>query len=217
MSDLGGTTKVVAGLRLTGSAVVGLLAAAATIAWSDSRYALGIGWSVACLTWLLWLWLPLRIMSPSQTRAHAVREDPTRGGTDVVIILAALASLGAVFYYLSQASKAKGADEVIVTVLGMLTIALSWFVIHSMYALRYARLYYGDEVKGIDFNSDEDPDYRDFAYFSFNLGMTYQVSDTNVTTKPIRRTVLRHCLLSFLFGVAIFGAAINIIAGLGGN
>ena len=57
----------------------------------------------------------------------------------------------------------------------------------------------------------------DFAYFSFNLGMTYQVSDTNVTTKPIRRTVLRHCLLSFLFGVAILGAAINIIAGLGGN
>jgi len=200
--------------RLAGSSLIGITAGVVIGILAQPRYSVGVGWCVGCLVWLLWLWLPLRRMDAADTRAHAVREDPTRGGADIVIILAALVSLGAVGYYLAKAAKASGTDGVFVTILGLGTVALSWGVIHSMYALRYAMLYYG-AGDGIDFNSREDPDYRDFAYFSFNLGMTYQVSDTDVTSKTIRRIVLQHCLVGFVFGVAILGAAINIIAGLG--
>lgn len=208
--------EVSAGVRLAASGLVGLVVAVAVWLLVDPRYAVGVGCSVACLFWLLWVWIPLRSMNPVQTREHAVREDSTRAGADLVILLAAVASLGAVGYYLEQAPKASGGDKLILPVLGISTIVLSWFVIHSTYSLRYARLYYGDPPGGIDWNSDEDPDYRDFAYFAFNLGMTYQVSDTSVQSKDIRRAALRHCLLAFLFGVVILGAAINIIASLGG-
>lgn len=203
-----------AGVRLGGSAVVGVLVATAVALLVEPRFATGAGWCVACATWLLWTWVPIRRMDPGETRGHAVREDNTRAAADLVILLAALISLGAVGYYLAQAASAEGRDTVVPTILGIATITLSWFVIHLTYSLRYARLYYADPEGGIDFNGDR-PDYRDFFYFSYNLGMTYQVSDTNVTTKEVRRTVLRHCLLGFLFGVVILGAAINIIAGLG--
>lgn len=201
--------------RFAAGALFGVLAAVATGLLTDPRYAVGVGWCSACVVWLLWIWLSLGPMTPGQTRAHAVREDSGRGTVDLLMVLAALFSLGAVGYYLSEAGKATGVDRVVVTVLGVGTIALSWLLIHSTFALRYARLYYSDGVRGIDFNSDDDPDYRDFAYFAFNLGMTYQVSDTSVHDKAIRRTVLRHCLLAFLFGVVILGSAVNIIAGLG--
>lgn len=207
---------VSAAVRVALSAAAGLLVGAAVWLLAEPRFAVGAGWVAACLIWLVWAWFTLRPMTPSETRAHAVREDPTRGTADVVLLLASLFSLGAVGYYLAEAANAVGAERWVLTGLGMATIAASWFVIHSTYALRYARLYYGDPEGGIDFNSDESPDYRDFLYFSFNLGMTYQVSDNNVENKEIRRTVLRHCLMAFLFGVVIVGAAINIIAGLGG-
>lgn len=83
-----------------------------------------------------------------------------------------------------------------------------------MYAARYAYLYYTDPVGGIDFNSEHLPEYRDFFYFSYNLGMTYQVSDTNVSSTRIRSLVLRHCLLSYLFGTLILASAINLVIGV---
>jgi uncharacterized membrane protein len=82
-----------------------------------------------------------------------------------------------------------------------------------VFVLRYADLYYNDGVGGVDFPGDEDPDYRDFAYLGFTVGMTYQVSDTNVTSRAIRRTIIRHALISFLFGTVIIGVTINVMAG----
>jgi uncharacterized membrane protein len=86
--------------------------------------------------------------------------------------------------------------------------------LHLMYTTRYAHHYYSEPVGGIDFNSDDPPSYRDFCYFSYNLGMTYQVSDTGVSSAAIRSVVLRHCLLSYLFGTVILAATINLVAGL---
>ena len=83
-----------------------------------------------------------------------------------------------------------------------------------MYAARYAYLYYTPSAGGIDFNSDDPPAFRDFFYFSYNLGMTYQVSDTNVSNPTIRAVALRHCLLSYVFGTVILATAINLVAGL---
>ena len=87
-------------------------------------------------------------------------------------------------------------------------------MLHLMYAVRYAHLYYGAPAGGIDFNSDEPPSYRDFFYFSYNLGMTYQVSDTDVSSSELRAVALRHCLLSYVFGTVILAATINLVAGI---
>ena len=92
--------------------------------------------------------------------------------------------------------------------------AAVWAGLHLTYATRYAHLYYGTPEGGIDFNSDDPPAYRDFFYFSYNLGMTYQVSDTGVSSATIRSVVLRHCLLSYVFGTVILATTINLVTGI---
>ena len=95
------------------------------------------------------------------------------------------------------------------------TVVLSWLAVQTVFTLRYAHLYYSEgEVGGIDFHDEEAPDYGDFAYLAFTVGMTYQVSDTNVGSKRIRTIVRRHALLSYMFGVAVIATTINVAAGL---
>jgi len=96
----------------------------------------------------------------------------------------------------------------------LLSIFVSWTLIHTVFTLKYARLYYSDEVGGIDFNESDAPEYSDFAYLSFTIGMTFQVSDTDIESKPIRRTALRHAWLSFPLGAVIIAASINLVSGL---
>ena len=98
----------------------------------------------------------------------------------------------------------------------MLTVALSWALVHTIFALRYARQYYSRSIKGgIDFKSgDYEPDYIDFAYVAFTIGMTFQVSDTDIGARIIRRTILRHALISYLFGAIIVAMMVNVIASL---
>ncbi|MFD6366892.1 DUF1345 domain-containing protein, partial [Streptomyces roseolus] len=93
-------------------------------------------------------------------------------------------------------------------------VSMAWAALHLMYATRYAYLYYRPPEGGIDFNSDDRPRYTDFLYFSYNLGMTYQVSDTDVSDSGIRAIVLRHCLLSYVFGAGILATAVNLVTGI---
>jgi uncharacterized membrane protein len=86
--------------------------------------------------------------------------------------------------------------------------------VHTVFTLRYARLYYLDEDGGIDFNEADPPRYSDFAYLAFTIGMTFQVSDTDIQDKTIRATILRHMWLSYVFGAVIVAITINLIAGL---
>ncbi len=96
------------------------------------------------------------------------------------------------------------------------SVALAWGAVHTVFLTRYAGLYYPPSASGggIDFNEDDPPKYTDFAYLAFTLGMTFQVSDTDLKTKPIRATALRHGLLSYLFGAIIVATTINLVAGL---
>jgi len=87
-------------------------------------------------------------------------------------------------------------------------------MVHTVFTLRYARLYYNGTPGGIDFNESDDPDYGDFAYLAFTIGMTFQVSDTNLQSKPIRRMALRHAWISFPLGAIIIATSINLVAGL---
>jgi uncharacterized membrane protein len=94
-------------------------------------------------------------------------------------------------------------------------VVLSWFTIHTLFTVRYARLYYTGDGGGVNFHQDAQPDYLDFAYLAFTIGMTFQVSDTDLQSLRMRHTALRHALLSYLFGAVILATTINLVAGLG--
>lgn len=200
-------------LRLGVMLAVALIGAAIAIAFGEWVYAPTIGWCGASLVYSAWVWFSIRGMDATATRDHASREEPNRTTVDLMIVLLSVASLFAVGFVLVHASGAHGAEKALLAALALTSVALSWLLLHTLYTLRYARLFYRHDG-GIDFNQKADPQYTDFAYLSFTLGMTFQVSDTNITTHQVRATALGHSLLSFLFGSVILASTVNLIAGL---
>ena len=198
------------GVMIAGGAVVGIIVGLQA-AWP---YALLAGWDTAALIFAAWGWATMASMSSSDTAAHATQEEPGRAQTDLIVLLSAVASLLAVGYVLVQASSAKGSAQDLLAGLGVLSVALSWFAVHTLFSLRYARLYYTGNPGGISFNQQSPPRYIDFAYVAFTIGMTFQVSDTDLQLDGIRRAALRHGLLSYLFGTGILATTINLVASL---
>ncbi|MGZ4585490.1 MAG: DUF1345 domain-containing protein [Mycobacteriaceae bacterium] len=181
-----------------------------TVGW---RFAVA-GWIVTAAVYVVWTRLILGGMDADQTCKYVTKEDPTRWVADAVIVSASVASLGGVGYVVAAASRS-GPGAVAAAVVGVLTVAASWFAVHTLFTVHYARLYYSDEPGGINFHDPERPCFRDFAYVAFTVGMTYQVSDPEIGLTSIRATVLRHALLSYLLGAVILAVTINLIAGLG--
>ena len=156
-------------------------------------------------------WLVLWPMDAAATRANATHEDLRPHVAEIVVACAALAGLAGVVVLL-VAGRGDGRDAA--AALALAGVAAAWASVHFMYATRYAHLYYSGSPGGIDFNSDEPPAFRDFLYFSYNLGMTYQVSDTAVRSRAIRAVVLRQCLIAYVFGAAIIATTINLVVGI---
>lgn len=203
-------TKVAVAVA-AGVLVGGLLGA--TGPWQAAPLA---GWDVACLVFLVWMWRSLWPADSARTAELAAREDSSRPVADAVLLLAALISLIGVGFVLVE-GKAKGGPLIpsVALGLGIGTVILSWAVVHTVFTLRYANLFYGDgKGAGIDFNQPEPPQYSDFAYLAFTIGMTFQVSDTDLKNGQIRATALRHMWLSYLFGTVIIATTINLVAGL---
>ncbi|HET7665829.1 MAG TPA: DUF1345 domain-containing protein [Mycobacterium sp.] len=206
-------------LRLGTAAVVGVAAALVIGLTAGAMYAPPAGWIVTAVIYLTWTWLLIRGMTAAQTKDHACRrheEDATRRWSYAVMLLASIASLAGVGYLLmAQTSKSEDAAAAAV---GVLSVAASWFSVHTVFMLRYARLFYSGDETGIDFNQREDPNseptYHDFAYLAFTIGMTYQVSDTNIRARNIRATALGHAMLSFLLGAIVLAVTINLVVGL---
>ena len=196
--------------------VVGLVAAG-VLAVVGSWWLIPIGgWAVGAFVFLAWMWMSLWSLDPAGTASHARRENPRRGTADLLLLAASLVSLLAVGIVLVRATKQQGLDKGLLVGACVFSIVLSWSIVHTVFTLRYARLYYGsDRPHGVDFNEDDLADYADFAYLALTIGMTFQVSDTDLQTKAIRRTALRHALLSYLFGALIVASTVNLIAGLG--
>lgn len=181
-----------------------------TVGW---RFAL-VGWIVTAGVFVVWTRLLLSGMDADQTREYVTREDPTRWVADAVIVSASVASLGGVGYVVAAGSR-PGAGALAAATVGILTVAASWFAVHTLYTVHYARLYYVDEPGGINFHDPDPPRFRDFAYVAFTVGMTFQVSDTEIGLTSIRATVLRHAMLSYLLGAVVLAVTVNLIAGLG--
>jgi uncharacterized membrane protein len=201
------------------SLLVGIFAGMVTAALGLDKLALLAGWDCTALVFIVWVSMTVLRFDEKTTALHAAAEDPGRGVTDTLLVAASIASLVAVFYALADAGSAKGIMKGLLVGLGATTVVVSWILIQVSYALRYARLYFRHSRGGIDFNADEpgegDPTYFDFAYVAFTVGATFQVSDTNLKTKELRKACLSQAILSYFYGAVILATAINLIAGLG--
>ena len=178
-------------------------------AWSVAILA---GWDALTVVFLVWVWVTVGPRDAAGTERLALAEDDSRAVADAILLGASVGSLVAAGLTLAQAGKATGGHAVLLTAVAVFSIALGWAAIHTTYTLRYARLYYTPPIGGIDFESK--PDFLDLAYMAFTVGMTYQVSDTDISRKEIRRAVIRHALMSFLFGTTIIAVTINVVANL---
>ena len=190
--------------------VVGIVAAFFTVGAGAAL----IGWDAAIISFLLGMWLTIGNLDPEETKRRARRLDPSRGVADAIVVSAGVAILAAVALALVRAGSAHGGMKAYLLAVGLASVVFSWLALHTVFTLTYARLYYREEPGGIEFNEPDAPDYLDFAYLAFTIGMTFQVSDTNLTAKPVRRAALRHALISYLFGAVIVALVINIVASL---
>jgi len=207
------TAHGTAGMRVLVSFAVGI--AAFGIAWLATPWQAAslIGWSVAAAVFIAWIWFMVAGMGGAATARHAAVEDLSRSTADLVLILASVTSLIGVGLSLLEASDTEGLEKAMIVAVASVGVILSWATVHTVFTLRYARLYYAGGG-GIDFNGDRAPAYTDFAYLAFTIGMTYQVSDTSIASKAIRRTALRHAYMSYLFGTVVVAMTINVVAGL---
>lgn len=202
-------------LRFLAMVVTGLATAAGTGATGRWLQAPAAGWATAALVYVVWVWVVIGRLDPSGTKSHATTEDPSRGTTDLLILVADAASLAAVAVVVVDSHRGDGGTRMGGAALALASVALSWMLVQTLFTLRYAEHYYGgDKDSGVNFNQDEPPRYTDFAYLATSIGMTYQVSDTNLENPRIRREALKHSLLSYVFGTVILAATINLVLGL---
>ena len=191
----------------------GLLAAAVTVVAGVPEISVLVGWSVAAGGLLTWVW---RISWPRDaegTKRLAEEEGQTHV-TDTAVLVGAVASLAAVVEGLVRSSSGD-AVGVATVVLGVAVVFLSWALANTVFALKYARLYYAGGDGGIDFGQEEPPAYSDFAYVAFTLGMSFAVPDTQIVDTSIRKVALGHALLSYLFGTVVIAVAVNLVTDLG--
>ena len=173
-----------------------------------------LGWDTAVVIYLTWIGSSVWHLDSTSTARLAKREDPSSAVAELVIVGADTAVLVAVGFALVRAGHATGGMKAYLITLGVLSVVLSWTVVHAVYSLRYARAYYSEPTGGIAFAESDPPTYLDFVYFAFTIGMTFQVSDTPTNSRPVRRIVLHHALLSYLFGAVLLGLVINVVATL---
>jgi uncharacterized membrane protein len=193
------------------------VAAALVVAWFVPwQLTVLVAWDVTAALVVGTVWISIGRFTPEETKEFATKEDDSRAGTHFLLLGAALASLVGVVLAFLKANSGAHREEVLLEAFGIATIVCSWLLVHTVFALRYAHVYYTEPEGGIDFKSkgQERPDYVDFAYTAFTVGMTFQVSDTDITRREMRRQVLRHALISFLFGAVILATTVNVIASL---
>jgi uncharacterized membrane protein len=170
---------------------------------------------------LIWYWHTIFFTKSEQAKIYAAAEDPGRDIVFVLTLMATVFGFIAAFAILGRTLPDKVGEHVAaVEGVGFGAVALGWLLIHTVFCFRYAHLYYRDRDRdkesdrGLTFPGGADPDYMDLAYFSFVVGMTFQVSDVQITSKGIRKLVLGHGLISFCYNTAILALVVNVVSGL---
>ncbi len=213
-SRRGISLDISAATRVALSGTVGLVAGVLTAFFTLAQWAALIGWDVAAGAFLIMVWSTIWHLGPEATQARAERLEPRRALADILVIVAGVAMLAAVGLALVRTGHVHGQARTSLVAIGLVSVAFSWLAVQTVFTLKYARLFHGGEPGGINFNEADRPNYADFAYLAFTIGMTFQVSDTDITAKVIRRAVLGHALISYLFGAVILALVINLVASL---
>ena len=190
-----------------------------------------VAWDSGILCLLLLAWSVIVTAHPNQIKQRSQTQDTNRAVIGILVVIASVASLFAVVFILGTSKNLPREVLGLHVALSGVSVIGSWAMVHTVFALRYAHYYYGkrrsqqshpnpktqpqeEHRGGLDFPGGKLPDYWDFAYFSFVLGMTFQVSDVEITSRLIRRLALIHGLLSFAFNTVIVALSINIISSL---
>lgn len=202
--------------RIIGALAIGGVGAVGMGLIAGWNFAALAGWDVTAIVLVTATWRTVGSMDADSTALYAVREEPGRAITDLLLVCSSVASLLGVAFLIVAGGNSHGVKGGFLIGVAILTVVVSWSIVHTTFMLRYARLYYSGPDGGVEFRSPDaqKPSYADFAYLSFTIGMTYQVSDTDLTSRDMRRTALRHALLSYVFGVVIIAVMINLVAGL---
>ncbi|MFZ4725023.1 MAG: DUF1345 domain-containing protein [Paludibacter sp.] len=190
---------------------------------SETSYLLRtmVSWIVFTLTFLVCSWIVIFQRTVNQIKKKATEDDGSVAFVFFMVLISSFAGMLAVLLIII--SKDSGIRESTLflpsCILGMI---LSWLMVHTMYVFHYAHEYYDSKdekgrkyIGGLNFPDEREPDYLDFAYYSFGLGCTFQVSDISVTSRKIRRITMFHGLLSFVLNTFVVALTINLIAGLG--
>lgn len=179
-----------------------------------------ICWNIFALLMLVLSWLTFFTTDHHHIREQAKDQDGSRVFIFIITLVSTFASLLAVIILLSSQSGQEDKKAVLLTI-AVGGMALSWFLVHTIFTYRYAHLYYSDheedagkDAEGLEFPKERKPALLDFAYFSFVLGMTFQVSDVSITSPRIRQLALMHGLISFAYNTTVIALTINVIAGL---
>jgi uncharacterized membrane protein len=179
-------------------------------------------WISCALTIILFNWIIILGSHPREVKKIAKLQDSSRAFLFGFIVLASVVSLVAIVFLLKES---KGLSEVQRNghiLLAITAVFISWWLVHTIFSLRYAHMFYDTDTDdggkrpggGLDFPDTKEPDYLDFMYFGFVVGMTFQVSDVQITDRSIRRLCLLHGLISFAFNTAIVALSINVISGM---
>jgi uncharacterized membrane protein len=176
-------------------------------------------WDAGCFSLLVLAWATISLCSAKSTQERASGDDPGRTAVYTLVLLSAGASLLASTPLVRRAKATPGAEGNALVALCLANVALCWALTHTAFALRYAHLYYREDdegVGGVEFPGGGAPSYFDFAYLAFTIGMCFQVSDSSVSSPRIRRTVLLHACLSFVYNTAILAFVLNLVFGFAG-
>ncbi|WP_333618155.1 DUF1345 domain-containing protein [Dietzia sp.] len=202
-------------IRFVAMFVVGLavmFVASPALGWMVAPAA---GWFVAAVLYDVLVWRSISRMDAEETRKHAQVEDPSRAARELLLLSVNVASIIAVVILIVATSHVSKHVGFAYAVLALATVAASWVLLHTMFTLRYAALYYSvDPPDGVYFNENKRPCYADFAYIAFTIGMSFAVSDPAVITTEFRKLVLQHTFLAYIYGTTIVATTVSLIVGL---
>ena len=206
-------------VRLSVALVSGMVGAVLTgILRNEWHYSPAVGWIIASTIYLAATWWVVAPLDGAETEAHVKQRHPDGSPTTshIIILVSSVASLAGVGYLLVGAGPDRHVGE---AAIGIVSVVAAWFAVHTTFMLRYAQLYYlGGEPEAVQFHqSDYRPRFLDFAYLAFTVGMTYQVSDTDIASRPMRGSVLTQGLVSFMLGAIVLASTINLVLQLAGH
>jgi uncharacterized membrane protein len=181
-----------------------------------------VTWDAFALCVLGLAWLTIITTPPEKLRARAQKQDLSHILIFIFVLMAACAGLFAVgFLFFNKAIATQRSHFFVHLLMSLVAVVCSWMLVHTVFGLRYAHTFYGDpdgptgpipHAGGLEFPGNREPDYMDFAYFSFTIGMTFQVSDVVITSRDFRKLVLAHGMLSFGFNTVILALTLNTVS-----